>query len=610
MTAQQKLRNIAIIAHVDHGKTTLVDAMLKQTATFAAHQKENQQTTILDSNDLERERGVTILAKNTAVFWQDYKINILDTPGHADFSGEVERVLNMADGCILLVDAAEGVLSQTKFVLKLALSLGLQPIVVINKVDKKNQRTEQVQSEIFDLFLEYATNESQLDFPVLVARGIEGIVGTQTKLEADNSLSISDSSNLDPLFETITRVVPAPSGDPDLPLQLQITALDYDNHLGSLAIGRIKQGTIKQGQRIAVLNPDGSRQQATTIEHLFTYHGLERQRIEQAKPGEIVAVAGLASPGISQTITLPDQSTALPSLQISEPTVKMKISVNSSPFAGRDATFSTSRQIRDRLSTELKTNVGLRMQTAESGESVTIVGRGELHIAVLIETMRREGYEFSISRPEVVIKEIDGKQHEPWELVTIDVPESYTGTITSSMAQRLGELRDMSKLDDLVRFEYIISTANLIGYRTELLTATSGEGVINTMFLEYRPLSNRAGTPRGGAIVAAETGVATAYSIDKAQQRSTLLVSPGEEIYAGQVVGINSRSEDMIMNLAKGKKLTNMRAASADATITITPAWKPSLEQFLTLIGEDEMLEVTPQFLRLRKANISGALKR
>lgn len=610
MFTQDNLRNIAIIAHVDHGKTTLVDAMLKQTATFAAHQKENQQTTILDSNDLERERGVTILAKNTAVFWHDYKINILDTPGHSDFSGEVERVLNMADGCILLVDAAEGVLSQTSFVLKLALELELKPIVVINKVDKKNQRATAVESEVYDLFLEAAHNEDQLEFPVLFARGIDGVVGTQTELQHDNSLRITDSTDLSALFQTIVEHVPVPTGRPTDPLQLQVTSLDFDDHLGSLAIGRVTTGQIRHKQGVDLLSPKAEVNQSRQVEHLFTYHGLQRQPIEQAGPGEIVAVAGFTQPPIGHTITTRGHKEALPPLKISEPTVKMTFSVNTSPFSGKEAEFSTSRQIRDRLNKELQTNVGLRLEEAESGEQVTIVGRGEMHIAVLIETMRRDGYEFSVSRPQVVLKEIDGKTHEPVEEVVIEATQAYTGTITSSLAQRMATLIDMTQQPDGVRFTYHISTANLIGLRSELLTSTSGEATLASTFLHFQPMTKRAETNRGGAVVSQDQGTVTAYSVEKAQQRSTLLVSPGEEIYSGQVVGINNRSEDMIVNLIKGKKLTNMRASGSDDTMAITPAWQPSLEQFLTLIAEDEMLEVTPENLRLRKADITKALKR
>lgn len=596
---QTKLRNIAIIAHVDHGKTTLVDAMLKQTKTFAEHQKENQATTIMDSNDLEREKGVTILAKNTAVFWHDYKINILDTPGHADFSGEVERVLNMADGVILLVDAAEGVLSQTRFVLRLALELGLIPIVLINKVDRKDQRVSEVEGEIADLFLELATLDSQLDFPVLYGRGFEGIVGKKIQETPDYSMNITDSTDLTPLFEAIIHTIPAPKGDASQPLQVQVTSLDWDDYKGKITIGRVIRGTIKKGQRIALMRPDG-KIEYNTIAYLFDHVGLNRREVDQVEAGEIIAVSGINDPHIGDTMADPDQPEALPPISISEPTVKMQLMVNTSPFAGRDSQFSTSRQLRDRLAKELETNVGLRMLPGITGESVIIVGRGELHLAILIETMRREGYEFALSRPQVVIKQVDGHTHEPWEYVTIDVPEHHTGKVTAAMAQRRALLKNMHNTKSGVRFEYEISTANLIGYRSELLSASSGEGMLHSTFLEFRQMIERSPWNRGGAIIAHETGSATAYSIEKAQQRGTLLVDPGEEIYAGQVIGINNRAEDMTINLAKGKKLTNMRASSSDATVVLAPSWKPSLEQFLTLIGETELLEVTPHNLRLR----------
>jgi GTP-binding protein len=606
---QQNIRNIAIIAHVDHGKTTLVDAMLKQTKTFADHQKELGQTTIMDSNELERERGVTILAKNTAVFWRDYKINILDTPGHADFSGEVERVLNMADGCVLLVDAAEGVLSQTRFVLRLALELGLKPMVVVNKVDRRDQRVEEVEREVADLFLELAVDESQLDFPVFYARGIEGVAGSQVTEQADHSLQIADSTDLTPLFEALVEAVPAPQGDPDASLQIQVNSLDWDDYKGKIVIGKIFQGTINKGEKVCLLTASG-KQSFFKIEYLFVHHGLQRIEVDQACAGEIVALTGLPHPQIGDTVCNSVNPLPLPALSISEPTVKMQMSVNTSPFAGREAQFSTSRQLRDRLARELETNVGLRILPGSTGESVTIVGRGELHLAILIETMRREGFEFSLSRPEVVLKEIDGTTCEPWEYVVIEVPESYTGTITASFAQRRGELKNMHQLKSGVRFEYEIATANLIGYRSELLTNTSGEGVLHSAFLEYRPRQEGVAWYRGGALIAQETGLVTAYSLEKAQQRGKMMVNTGDEVYAGQVVGINSRSEDMVMNVVKGKKLTNMRASSADTTVVLAPAWKPSLEQFLTLISEDEMLEVTPEFMRLRKKDIVRSLKR
>lgn len=596
---QTQLRNIAIIAHVDHGKTTLVDAMLKQTKTFATHQKENQATTIMDSNELEREKGVTILAKNTAVFWEDYKINILDTPGHADFSGEVERVLNMADGCILLVDAAEGVLSQTRFVLRLALKLGLEPIVLINKVDRKDQRAAEVEREIADLFLELATKDSQLEFPTLYGRGVEGIVGTAIKEEPDYSLTITDSTDLTPLFETIVNSIPAPTGDPNAPLQLQVTSLDWDQHRGRIAIGRISQGSIKINQPVVLLRSNGTVLK-TIIGHLATYAGLGQQEVQQASTGEIVAIAGIEDPGIGDTITDADNPQALPEISISEPTVKMQLMINTSPFAGQEAEFSTARQLQNRIKKELEINVGLRMLPGTSSENMIIVGRGELHLAILIETMRREGYEFALSRPQVVLKEIDGRTMEPWENVTIDVREEFTGKITAGMSQRRGSLKNMVQTKNGVRFDYEISTANLIGYRSELLTTTSGEGIVHNTFLEYRPLSDRAELHRGGAMIAHETGSVTSYALEKAQQRGMLFVNPGDKVYAGQVVGIHKRQETITMNVAKGKKLTNMRAAAADATVVLAPAWKPSLEQFLTIIGEEEVLEVTPQSLRLR----------
>ncbi len=607
---QTKLRNIAIIAHVDHGKTTLVDAMLKQTQTFAAHEKELEASTILDSNELEREKGVTILAKNTAVTWKDYKINILDTPGHADFSGEVERVLNMADGCILLVDAAEGVLSQTKFVLRLALKLGLTPIVVINKVDRKDQRVKEVEAEIGDLFLDLATTEGQLDFPILYARGIEGVVGQELGVKANGSFEITDSDSLTPLFKTLIEHVPAPEGDPEQPLQLQVNSLDWDDHLGKIIIGRIFRGKINQGQKICVLKhkkeaEDSHKQVFAQVDHLFVHMGLSRKAVDQASTGEIVALAGIKNPQIGETIADTQHPEPLPALPISEPTVKMQLSVNTSPMAGQEADYSTSRQLRNRLDRELEINVGLRLEPGSSADGVTLVGRGELHLAILVETMRREGYEFSLSRPEVVLKEINGKTCEPWEQVFIEAPENHTGYITASMSKRRAKLINMTKIKDYVRFEYEIATSNLIGYRDQLLTSTSGEGILNSSFLEFRPQAEVVEWNRGGAIVAHQPGQTTAYALDKAQQRGRMIVDPGEQVYAGQVVGFNKRSEDMTMNVCKGKQLTNMRSATADATVVLAPAWKPSLEQFLTLIAKDEMLEVTPKSLRLRKKDLS-----
>lgn len=599
---QTNLRNIAIIAHVDHGKTTLVDAMLKQTKTFAAHQAENAQTTIMDSNDLERERGVTILAKNTAVYWHEYKINILDTPGHADFSGEVERVLSMADGCVLLVDAAEGVLSQTKYVLRLALEQKLKPIVIINKVDRKDQRVKEVESEIADLFLELAVDDDQLNFPLIFARGIEGIAGTTVAENEDGSLNITDSTNLEPLFEAIIKSIPSPTGDPDAPLQMQINTLDWDDHKGIIGIGKIFNGTIHQNERVALLKEDSNT--PCTATYVFVHHGLDRIDVAEAKAGEIIAVAGLKDPRIGDTVTDINNPVSLVRPPISEPTVMMQLSVNTSPFAGQDAQFSSSRQLRERLHKELLTNVGLRIEESDNGERMTIIGRGELHLGILIETMRREGYEFSLSRPEVVRKVINGVSSEPYELVVIDVPTNHSGTVTAAMGKRRGTMVNMQNMKHGVRFTFEISTANLIGYRNELLSTTSGEGVLNSTFLEFRPAQESVLMTRDGAIIAFETGKATPYSIEKAQQRGVLFIEPQESVYRGQVIGINNRSEDMTVNIAKGKKLTNMRASSADATVVLERPWKPSLEQLLTMIAPDEMLEVTPGFLRLRKKSI------
>jgi GTP-binding protein len=605
---QKNIRNIAIIAHVDHGKTTLVDAMLKQTQTFDAHQKEMSQSTILDSNELEREKGVTILAKNTAVNWNGYKINILDTPGHADFSGEVERVLNMADGCILLIDAAEGVLSQTKFVLSLALKLKLTPIVIINKVDRKDQRVKEVEQEVMDLFLDLADDENQLDFPILYAKGIIGIVGFEINLESDQSYYIKDSDNLQSFFKTLIETIPAPKGNPDAPLQIQVNSLDWDNHLGKIVIGKIFNGSIKAGEKICLIKASGEKVMAN-VDYLFIHEGLNRKSVNKAAAGEIIALAGLPDPQIGETITNPEHPEALPQLEISEPTVKIQLSVNTSPFAGQEAQFSTSRQLKDRLKKELETNVGLKVIPNQENDGVTLIGRGELHLAILIETMRRESYEFSLSRTEAVLKEDNGQILEPWEYVIIEVPKKMTGDVTAAMSKRRAVLINIKQVKHGSRFEYEIATANLIGYRQELLTTSSGEGVIHSTFLEFRSQGPQAEWHRGGAIIAQQLGQTTAYALNKTQQRGKMIVDPGEQVYAGQVVGFNKRSEDMVMNVAKGKKLTNMRAASADTMVVLAPAWKPSLEQFLTLIAADEMLEVTPKSLRLRKKNIASSLK-
>jgi GTP-binding protein len=601
---QTKIRNIAIIAHVDHGKTTLVDHMLKQAHVFKDYEVEMQQSTILDSNELEREKGVTILAKNTAVDWNDYKINILDTPGHADFSGEVERVLNMADGCLLLVDAAEGVLSQTRYVLKLALELGLKPIVLINKIDRKDQRAAEVLQEINDLFLDLATQDSQLDFPVLYGIGRLGIFGFKTKEVDDHSLETIDSDNLKPLFDIVISHIPFPDGEVDKPFQIQVTSLDYDNYKGRHVIGRIKRGRVKKGQSLAIVR-DNKKVGQSRVEYLFTYNGLKKEEITEACVGDIVAITGFADTKIADTLTDIDCLESLPSIHISEPTMRVQFSVSNSPFIGRDGKFSTSRHLKQRLEKELESNVSLRLSQGSTGESFIVSGRGELHISILIETMRREGFEFSVARPEVIYKQANGVISEPWEMLTIEVPEEYSGKVLSAMGERKGEMTDMVNLKSGVSFEYKISTRNLLGFRSEFLTQTSGKAIINSLFIGFHPKGENTDFNRNGVLIAGENGQATAYSIHNAQARGITFIEAGTEVYNGMIIGLNSRREDMVLNITKNKKLTNMRAASQDMMVHIAPSVKMSLEQCLTFLGADELLEVTPKHLRLCKRDLN-----
>jgi GTP-binding protein len=593
---QAKIRNIAIIAHVDHGKTTLVDHLLKQAHAFAAHQAEMQQETIMDSNALERERSITILAKNTAIFWQDYKINIIDTPGHADFSGEVERVLNMAEGCLLLVDAAEGVLSQTRYVLSLALKLKLKPIVIINKVDRKDQRSAEVLNEINDLFLDLVEHSDQLDFPVLYAVGRRGIAGT--------SEDLTDAKDLSLLFETIITTIPAPSGDPRGPAQMQITTLDYDQHKGRFAIGRINRGTIKVGQSLAILRND-IKTTTHQVEYLFTFQGLKKQPTTIAGAGEIVAIAGFSAVKIGDTLTDPEHLDPLPKLEITPPILKVEISVSTSPLVGKDGKLTTSRQIQARLKKEIETNISLKIEPGVLGNSFIVAGRGELHLSILVETMRREGYEFSVSQPQVIYKKIDNKTFEPFEKLYLEVPEKFSGVVINSLGQRKAQMINMQNVKSGVRFEYQISTKNLIGLRGELLTKTSGMSVVNSVFWDYEPQKEAIVWQRNGAIVANEPGKALAYAIAHLQERATSFVDPGEVVYKGMIIGLNNRQGDMYFNICKGKQKTNVRSVIADATIQITPALNLSLEQYLTFIGPDELLEVTPHYLRLRKKDLN-----
>ncbi len=594
-----KIRNIAIIAHVDHGKTTLIDHLLKQAHVFASYQHEMQQTTILDSTDLERERQITILAKNTSLFWQDYKINILDTPGHADFSGEVERVLNMADGCLLLVDAAEGVLSQTRYVLSLALSLKLTPIVVINKIDRKDQRSLEVLEEINNLFLDLATDVKQLNFPVLYAVGRLGKVGLNTSL----------NPNLELLFQTIINTIPAPKIKTGTGFQLQVTTLDYDSHKGRYVIGKVLRGQAKVNDTLSVVRNNEVISQGK-IEYLFTFKGLKKDPIQQTQIGDIVALTGFSHTKIGDTLTSPDKPDPLPALLIAEPTIQVQISPSTSPLVGQEGKLTTSRQIKQRLEKELETNVSLRLSPGPTGETFMVSGRGELHLAILIETMRREGFEFSVSRPEVIFKTIKGVPSEPWELLTVEVPEKFTGVIIDTLGQRKAEMINLQNLSLGVRLEYKIATRNSLGLRSEFLTKTSGLALVHSIFLGYRPQAPAINLIRNGALVATQPGQALAYSIEHIQKHGLTFIPPGEKVYSGMIVGQNSRPGDLWINICKGKKLTNMRAAAADAALHIAPPVILSLEQSLNFLGPDELLEVTPKHLRLRKRHLNHSTSR
>lgn len=579
----QEIRNIAIIAHVDHGKTTLVDGMLKQTHTFRDNEAQMSQTTIMDSNELERERGITILAKNTAVFYGGVKINIIDTPGHADFGGEVERTINMADGALLIVDAGEGPLPQTKFVLQRALADHLRPIVVINKIDKKDARPQEVLHQTEELFLKLATHDSHLTFPVVYAIGRQGRAGINpTNLAAD----------LTPLFELIISEIPNAVKDLDKPLQMQISTLDFDSHLGKLGIGKINRGRLKVGQLVTLVGQGDFK-----IEKIFVSQGLQRKSVDEAVSGEIVTISGINNLAIGQTLADPGFPEALPPITVSEPTLKVIMGSNTSPFAGRDGKFVTSRQIWDRLLREKETNLGLKIEEIGGG-TFSVVGRGELHLAILLETMRREGYEMQISQPEVIIK----NNQEPYEEVTIDVPDEYTGAVTTEMGKRRAVMIDMhADGRGTTRVVFEISQRNLIGARNMLLTATRGTMLFNTLPLGYKNLSTTVKKLRNGALVANDTGKSLAYSLENIQERGVTFVEAGEDIYAGMIIGLNSRENDMEINVCKDKQLTNVRASNKDIKLVLTPAVKMSLEQALDFVESDELIEITPQHLRLRK---------
>lgn len=589
------IRNVAIIAHVDHGKTTLVDGMLKQSGIFRQNEKVEER--VMDSNELERERGITILSKNTAIRYNGVKINIVDTPGHADFGGEVERVLKMVDGVLLLVDAFEGPMPQTRFVLSKALELNLKPIVVVNKIDRPDARPEEVIDEVLDLFIELGADDEQIDFPVVYASAREGIA----------KLSLKDESvDLRPLFDTILKEIPAPEGNIDDPLQLIVTTLDYDDYIGRIAIGKVVRGKIVSGESVAICKRDGSVQNVK-LSNLYQYEGLKRVQVDDAKLGDIVAVSGISDIEIGETIADPEKPEAVDFVEIEEPTISMTFGVNTSPFAGREGKYVTSRHIRERLFKELETNVALRVEETETTEAFKVSGRGELHLSILIETMRREGYELQVSKPSVIIKEINGVKHEPIELVTIDIPEDYMGVVMEKIGSRKGELMDMHTLKPgTLRLKFKIPTRGLIGYRSEFLTDTKGNGIMTSIIYDYEPYKGDIPTRSRGSLVAFEAGTTTTYGLYNAQERGTLFVGPGVEVYEGMIVGENSRSEDIDVNVCKKKHVTNLRSATADEALRLSPVREMSLEEALEFIANDELVEVTPKSIRLRKKILSA----
>lgn len=594
MFTNNKLRNVAIIAHVDHGKTTLVDAMLKQSHVFRSNQQVEDR--VMDSNAIERERGITILSKNTAIMYKGVKINIVDTPGHADFGGEVERVLNMVDGVLLLVDAAEGPMPQTKYVLRKALEQGLKPIVVINKIDRPDRRIDDVYDEILELFMELGADDDQLDFPVVYAIARDGIA----KLDLDD-----ESDSLEPLMDLLVKDIPAPTGDIDAPLQMMVTTLDSDEYVGRVAIGRISRGKVKEGQNVVVISGDGETKER--IGKVYVYQGLKRVEVAEAEVGEIVALTGVPSASIGHTIADAENPEALPSINIDEPTLSMTFGVNTSPFAGQEGQFVTSRHLRQRLFKETETNVSLRVEETDSPDTFKVSGRGELHLSILIETMRREGYELQIGKPEVIYKEINGQHCEPIENLTIEVPQEFMGTVMESLGTRKAELTNMTELKGYLRLEFTIPARGLIGFRSEFLTNTKGNGIMNHIFRGYAPYKGDIPGRSRGSLVAFERGETTPYGIYTLQDRGTMFISPNQMVYEGMIIGENSRELDMDVNPCKKKNVSNMRSSSSDEAIRLTPPRILSLEQALEYINEDELVEVTPESVRLRKTILDRA---
>ncbi len=592
------VRNVAIIAHVDHGKTTLVDAMLKQSNIF--RENETVGTLILDSNPLEREKGITIMAKNASVEYRGVRINIIDTPGHADFGGEVERVLNMADGCLLLIDSVEGPMPQTKFVLRKALEIGLHPIVVVNKIDRPNARLKEVVAETSDLFLDLATEEHQLDFPVLYSNARDGYAGNTPDMT---------SGSMEPLFEAILANVPGPEVNENAPFRMLATTLMYDSYRGRIAVGRITDGEVKAGESIIRFDHDGNTTQHR-VAQLFGFEGLGRVELQSATAGSIIALTGISDIQIGETIANPIVTEPLPTITIEEPAMKMTFRVNDSPFAGREGQYVTSRQLRERLFREVETNVALKVEDGESAEQFVVSGRGELHLAILVETMRREGFEFAVTRPEVIVHQGEHGREEPFERLYVEAPESSTGFLIETLSGRKAQMVGMhSDHDGDVRLEFEVPTRGLIGFRDQFISGTGGEGIMNTEYIGYRAWAGEITRHRNGALVASETGTALSFGIANAQERGMLFISPGEEVYAGMVVGLHAKDTDLDVNVCRAKQLTNIRSSTSDIAVKLVPPSPPSLERSLSLIGNDEMVEVTPKNLRIRKIEMNPTIR-
>lgn len=590
------LRNIAIIAHVDHGKTTLVDRLLQQSGTLDARTDHGER--VMDSNQIEKERGITILAKNTAIKWQspegeDWRINIVDTPGHADFGGEVERVMSMVDSVLLLVDAVDGPMPQTRFVTQKAFEHGLKPIVVINKIDRPGARPDWVINEVFDLFDRLGASDDQLDFPIVYASALNGYASLDENVR---------EGDMTPLFETITKRVPAPDVDPDGPFQMQVSSLDYNSYVGVIGVGRIKRGRVKTNTQVKIVGREGEVRNGRILQ-IMGFHGLDRVEVDSAQAGDIIAFSGVDPLYISDTLCDPENVEALPALTVDEPTVSMTFQVNTSPFAGREGKYLTSRQIRERLERELVHNVALRVEQGDDPDKFRVSGRGELHLSVLIENMRREGYELGVSRPEVIVREVDGEKQEPYEQLVVDIEEQHQGGVMEKLGLRRGEMRNMEPDGQgRVRLEFIIPSRGLIGFRTEFLTATQGSGLLFSVFDHYGPYQpGMVGQRNNGVLIASDTGKALAYALYNLQDRGRLMIGHSDEVYEGQVVGIHARDNDLTVNVLKGKKLTNVRAAGTDEALTLTPPIRYTLEQALEFIDDDELVEVTPESIRIRK---------